>query len=114
MTQRKNPEKLSVEYPVIKSIKRKMKRNPDIKEHQIKKFDSRVKESPFLLEIIKFAQNLQGDKTVDVEEKKEEQRLGYIIKSHIYTIEDKDKIINDLNKKIQNLEWELEVYRAFD
>ena len=91
-----------------------MKRNPDIKEHQIKKFDSRVKESPFLLEIIKFAQNLQGDKTVDVEEKKEEQRLGYIIKSHIYTIEDKDKIINDLNKKIQNLEWELEVYRAFD
>ena len=107
MTQRKNPEKLSVEYPVIKSIKRKMKRNPDIKEHQICDFDRRVKASPFLLEIIKFAQNLQGDKTVDKEEKKEEQRLGYIIKSHLYTID-------DLNKKIEDLESQLEVYRAFD
>tara|TARA_R100001460_G_scaffold43414_1_gene79722 strand:+ start:152 stop:493 length:342 start_codon:yes stop_codon:yes gene_type:complete len=111
---RKNPEKLSVEYPVIKSIKRKMKRNPDIKEHQICDFDRRVKASPFLLEIIKFAQNLQGHKTVDKEEKKEEERLGDIIRGHLYTIEDKDKIIENLNKKIQNLESQLEVYRAFD
>ena len=111
---RKNPEKLCVEYPVVNSIKRKMKGNPDIKEHQIKKFDSRVRESPFLLEIIKFAQNLQGHKTVDKEEKKEEERLGDIIRGHLYTIEDKDKIIDDLNKKIEDLESQLEVYRAFD
>ena len=111
---RKNPEKLSVEYPVIKSIKRKMKRNPDIKEHQIKKFDSRVRESPFLLEIIKFTQKLQGDTTVDVEEKRENQRLVDIIKNHLYTIKDKDKIIDDLNNKIEDLEIQLDLYRTYD
>jgi|TARA_R110000824_G_scaffold271544_2_gene460056 hypothetical protein len=112
MTQRKNPEKLCVEYPVIKSIKRKMKRNPDIKEYQIQNFDRRVRDNPFLLEIIKFVQERAGNPTH--EEKKEEERLGYIIKGHIYTIENKDKIIDDLNKKIEDLESQLEVYRAYD
>ena len=112
MTQRKNPEKLSVEYPVIKSIKRKMKRNPDIKEYQIQNFDRRVKASPFLLEIIKFTQKLQGNETV--EEKRENQRLGDIIRGHLITIKKKDKIIDDLNKKIKDLEIQLDIYRTYD
>lgn len=112
MTQRKNPEKLSVEYPVIKSIKRRMKRNPDIKEHQICDFDRRVRDNPFLLEIIKFAQ--EKARNPSREEKKEEERLSDIIRGHLYNIKDKDKIIDDLNKKIEDLEAQLDVYRTFD
>ena len=115
---RTNPDKLSVEYPVIKFIKRRMKRNDDIKTHQINKFDNRVKGSPFLLQIIQYTQELFESAPDDKGETAETRRLAMIIRGHLNTIENQDivykKQIAELKEKLEDLELELSTRRAFD
>ena len=50
-----NPPKLELEYPCVKVIKERMKKNDDISVDQVKGFDRRVRNSPFLLVIIQYA-----------------------------------------------------------
>ena len=111
---RTNPDKLSVEYPVIKFIKRRMKRNDDIKTHQINKFDNRVKGSPFLLQIIQYTQELFESAPDDKGETAETRRLAMIIRGHLNTIENQEKQIAELKEKLEDLELELSTRRAFD
>ena len=111
---RTNPDKLSVEYPVIKFIKRKMKRNDDISNDQIKKFDSRVKDSPVLLQIIQYTQELYDKAVDDKGETKETRRLAMIITGHLYTIENQEKQIAELKQKLEEQELELSTRRAYD
>ena len=107
-------EKLCVEYPVIKDIKRKMKDNDDISESQVKKFDSRVRGSPFLLEIIQHAQKLFESTPNDKDETRENKRLGMIIRGHLDTIKNRDKEIAELKEKLETQENELNTRRAYD
>lgn len=58
-----NPPKLELEYPCIRSIKNRMKKIDDISEDQVKGFDRRVRNSPFLLCIIQYtSQNFNAKK----------------------------------------------------
>ena len=107
-------EKLCVEYPVIKDIKRKMKDNDDISESQVKKFDSRVRGSPFLLEIIQHAQELFENVPDKKERTAENRRLGIIIMGHLDTIKNRDKEIAELKEKLETQENELNTRRAYD
>lgn len=50
-----NPPKLETEYPCVKHIKNRMKKNDDISVDQVKGFDRRVRNSPFLLVIVQYA-----------------------------------------------------------
>ena len=111
---RTNPDKLSVEYPVIKFIKRRMKRNDDIKTHQINKFDNRVKGSPFLLQIIQYTQELYDKAADEKGETRETRRLAMIITGHLYTIENQEKQIAELKQKLEEQELELSTRRAYD
>lgn len=52
---RKNPPKLEIEYPCVKTIKNRMKKNDEISDDQIKGFDRRVRNSPVLMTIIQYA-----------------------------------------------------------
>ncbi len=50
-----NLPKLELEYPCVKTIKNRMKKIDEISEDQVKGFDRRVRNSPFILTIIQYA-----------------------------------------------------------
>ncbi len=52
-----NPPKLVLDYPCIRFIKGRMRHNDDINENQLKNFDRRVRNSPFILEIVGYAEH---------------------------------------------------------
>ena len=52
-----NPPKLVLEYPCIRFIKGRMRHNDDINENQLKNFDRRVRNSPFILTIVQYAEH---------------------------------------------------------
>ena len=91
-----------------------MKRNDDISESQVKKFDSRVRGSPFLLEIIQHAQELFENVPDKKERTAENRRLGMIIRGHLDTIKNRDKEIAELKEKLETQENELNTRRAYD
>ena len=108
-----NPEKLQVKYPCVKFIKKRLRKNDDVAEHQVAKFDSRVKSNPFLLEIIEFAQEYY-DKAKKRELDDEEKRLTDTCKYQKETIKNQQEEIDRLKEKIEELESQLDVYRCYD
>lgn len=52
-----NPPKLVLEYPCIRFIKGRMRHNDEINENQLKNFDRRVRNSPFILTIVQYAEH---------------------------------------------------------
>ena len=54
---RKNPPKLEIEYPCIKSIKMRMKNNDEVSDDQVKGFDRRVRNSPVLTILVQYSQH---------------------------------------------------------
>ncbi len=108
-----NPEKLQVKYPCVKFIKKRLRNNDDVEEHQVAKFDSRVKSNPFLLQIIEYTQELY-DKAKKRELDDEEKRLADICKGNHSTIKNQEREIAELKAKIEGLESQLEVYRCYD
>ena len=111
---RTNPEKLSVKYPVVKFIKRRMKLNDDIEIHQINKFDNRVKGSPFLLQIIEYTQELYDKVPKKETRTREEGRLADIVSSNYYTIENLKKQVADLQVENEDLKLQLDHYKCYD
>lgn len=108
-----NPEKLQVKYPCVKFIKKRLRNNDDVAEHQVAKFDSRVKSNPFLLQIIEYTQELY-DKAKKRELDDEEKRLSDICKMNHYTIKNQQEEIDRLKEKIEELESQLDVYKCYD
>lgn len=108
-----NPEKLQVKYPVVEQIKRKLRRNESIKEHQVANFDRRVRDNPFLLEIIEYCQELK-DKAKKRELDDEEKRLADTCRYQKETIKNQQEEIDRLKEKIEELESQLDVYKCYD
>jgi len=114
-TKRTNPEKLSVEYPVINRLKNKMKRNKDITENQVYSFDRRVRRSPVLFEMVKYMQEL--DNTAEEGEETKHRNMNLqayksaaddrlkVIEEKDKVIEEQKKVIEDLKNRIQDLMW---------
>lgn len=105
---RTNPEKLSVKYPVVKRLKKKMKCNKDITESQVKDFDRRFRNSPFLLEVVKYMQELDNRAEEGVETKHRDMNLqAYksVADDRLKKINEQQKEIEDLKKRIQDLMW---------
>ena len=105
---RTNPEKLSVEYPVITNLKKKMKRNKDITEDQIKGFDRRFRSSPVLFEVVKYMQELdnraeEGEETIH--RNMNLQAYKSVAEHRLKIINEQKKEIEDLKKRIQDLMW---------
>lgn len=57
---RKNPEKLSEEYPIVKVIKMKLANEPDVKKPAIEGYDRRVRGSPFIMVHLQYIQQLHN------------------------------------------------------
>jgi hypothetical protein len=113
---RTNPEKLSVEYPVITRLKNKMKRNKDITESQVKDFDRRVRRSPVLFEMVKYMQGLDNNSEEGSEIKRLIERgkmwestansRSETIEEQKKELEEKDKLIEKLKKFIEDKKWD--------
>lgn len=65
--------KLELQFPCIKKIKMRMKNNPDISIDQVKGFDRRVRNSPFLFMIVHFAHQQEHRSKVYFEKYKKAQ-----------------------------------------
>lgn len=107
-----NPEKLQVKYPCVKFIKKRLRKNDDVEEHQVAKFDSRVKNNPFLLQIIEYTQELY-DKAKKRDLDDEEKRLADICKYQKISIENQQQEIAKLKAKVEELELELDNYKCY-
>ena len=57
---RKNPPKLSEEYPIVSTIKMKLKNRDEINTPQIEGYDRRVRNSPFLMVHLEYIQQLHN------------------------------------------------------
>ncbi len=107
-----NPEKLQVKYPCVKFIKKRLRKNDDVEEHQVAKFDSRVKNNPFLLQIIEYTQELY-DKAKKRDLDDEEKRLADTCRYQKTSIENQQQEIAELKAKIEELELELDNYKCY-
>ena len=105
-----NPEKLQVKYPCVKFIKKRLRKNDDVAEHQVANFDRRVRDNAFLLQIIEYTQELY-EKAKKRELDDEEKRLDEILRCNHYTMKNQEQEIDELKAKIEELESQLDVYK---
>ena len=110
---RTNPEKLQVKYPVVEKIKKRLRRNPDVKEHQVANFDRRFRSDPFLLQILEYTQEL-SDKLKDKESGGEIKRLADTCRYQKESVKNQQEEIDRLKAKIEELELELDNYKCYD
>ena len=108
-----NPEKLQVKYPCVKFIKKRLRNNDDVAEHQVANFDRRVKDNPFLLQIIEYTQELY-EKAKKRELDDEEKRLTDTCRYQKESIKNQAQEIDELKAKIEELESQLDVYKCYD
>jgi len=71
---RKNPPKLSEEYPIVKVIKLKLKNCDEINTPQIEGYDRRVRNSPFLMVHLEYIQSLHNQKAKFLKRWQDEQK----------------------------------------
>ena len=103
---RKNPEKLSVKYPVVKRLKEKMKYNKEFTEDHIKGFDRRVRDHTLMMFMIEYMQELDNTAEEGVETKHRNDNLkAYmsIAEERRNKLEEAEKTIEELKKTNEKL-----------
>ena len=109
---RTNPEKLSVKYPVVKFIKKRMKRNDNFTENHVKGFDRRVRDHDLMMFMIEYTQELY--EKAHRKETREEGRLADTVSANHYTIQNLQKQVAELQMENEDLILQLDHYKCYD